>query len=102
MSQFTHKTVLTPELRAKVAADSSIGGGNLLPSMLAINPYPDEPFIKSLTPVPYTDGETRTEFSLRDLDHLIQSWSVWYWAQGVRPKDRVAIFLPDSIAYFVH
>jgi len=91
MSQFTHKTVLTPELRAKVAADSSIGGGNLLPSMLAINPYPDEPFIHSLTPVPYTDGETRTEFSLRDLDHLIQSWSVWYLAQGVRPKDRVAI-----------
>lgn len=100
--QFTHNTVLTPELRSRVAADSSIGGGNLLPSMLAVNPYPDEPFILSLTPVPYTDGETRTEFSLRDLDHLIQSWSVWYYAQGVRPRDRVAVFLPDSIAYFVH
>jgi acyl-coenzyme A synthetase/AMP-(fatty) acid ligase len=99
---FTHKTVLTPELRAKVAADPGIGGGNLLPSMLAINPYPDEPFIQSLVPLPYTDGETRTEFSLRDLDHLIQSWSVWYYAQGVRPKDRVAVFLPDSVAYFVH
>lgn len=102
MTTFTHKTVLSPELRARVAADTSIGGGNLLASALAINPYPDEPFIRSLTPVPYTDGETRTEFSLRDLDHLIQSWSVWYLAQGVRPKDRVAIFLPDSIAYFVH
>ncbi|MDZ4264258.1 MAG: AMP-binding protein, partial [Mycobacterium sp.] len=102
MTTHTHKTVLSPELRAKVAADSSIGGGNLLPSMLAINPHPDEPFITSLTPVPYTDGQTRTEFSLRDLDHLIQSWSVWYLEQGVRPKDRVAIFLPDSIAYFVH
>lgn len=99
---FTHKTVLTPELRARVAADSGIGGGNLLASMLAINPYPDEPFIKSLTPVPYTDGETRTEFSLRDLHHLIESWSVWYHAQGVRPRDRVAVFLPDSLAYFVH
>ena len=88
---FTHKTVLTPELRSQVAADSSIGGGNLLSSMLAINPYPDEPFIQSLTPVPYTDGETRTEFSLRDLDHLIQSWSVWYHAQGVRPRERVAV-----------
>src|SRR4029078_3071678 len=77
-------------------------GGNLLPSMLAINPHPDEPFITSLTPVPYTDGQTRTEFSLRDLDLLIQSCSGWYVEQGVRPKDRVAIFLPDSIAYFVH
>ena len=102
MTTHTHQTVLTRELRARVAADAGIGGGNLLQSMLAINPYPDEPFIHSLTPVPYTDGETRTDFSLRDLDHLVQSWSVWYRSQGVRPKDRVAIFLPDSIAYFVH
>lgn len=102
MTSFTHNTVLTMELRTKVAADSGIGGGNLVSSMLAINPYPDEPFIQSLTPVPYTDGQTRTEFSLRDLDHLIQSWSVWYRAQGVRPKDRVAVFLPDSFGYFVH
>ncbi|HEU4346247.1 MAG TPA: class I adenylate-forming enzyme family protein [Actinoplanes sp.] len=99
---FTHKTVLTPELRAAVAADPGIGGGNLLPSMLATNPYPDEPFIRSLTPVPYTDGEIRTDFSLRDLDHLIQSWSVWYHERGVRPRDRVAVFPPDSVAYFVH
>ena len=97
-----HKTVLSPELRAKVAADTSIGGGNLLPAMLAINPYPDEPFIHSLTPVPYTDGETRTEFSLRSLDHLVGSWSVWYLERGVRPRDRVAIFPPDSLQYFVH
>jgi acyl-coenzyme A synthetase/AMP-(fatty) acid ligase len=99
---FTHNTVLPPRLRAKVAADTTIGGGNLLASMVAINPYPDEPFIKSLTPVPYTDGETRTEFSLRNLDHLVQSWSVWYRAQGVRSRDRVAVFISDSIAYFVH
>jgi acyl-CoA synthetase (AMP-forming)/AMP-acid ligase II len=53
-------------------------------------------------PVPYTDGETRTDFSLRDLDHLIESWSVWYYERGVRPRDRVAVFPPDSVAYFVH
>lgn len=100
--RFTHRTVLSPQLRARVAADPGIGGGNLLPSVLAINPYPDEPFIHSLTPIPYTDGETRTEFSLRDLHHLVESWSVWYHEQGVRPRDRVAVFVPDSIAYFVH
>lgn len=100
--EFTHRTVLPPELRAKVAADAGIGGGNLLASMVEINPYPDEPFIQSLTPIPYTDGETRTEFSLRQLDHLVQSWSMWYHAKGVRPRDRVAVFVPDSIAYFVH
>lgn len=100
--RFTHKAVLSPDLRARVAADAGIGGGNLLPSLLAVNPYPDEPFIESLTPVAYTDGETRTEFSLRDLDHLVQSWSVWYHERGVRPRDRIAVFVPDSIAYFVH
>jgi hypothetical protein len=90
MTTDTHNTVLTPELRTTVASDSSIGG-NLLPSMLAINPYPDELFIQSLTPVPHTDGETRTEFS--STDHPIQSRSVWYWAQAW-PKDRVACFCP--------
>jgi acyl-coenzyme A synthetase/AMP-(fatty) acid ligase len=100
--QFTHKTVLSPALRARVAEDPSIGGGNLLPSMLEINPFPDEPFLHSLTPIPYTDGETRTEFSLRDLDQLVQSWSVWYLERGVRPQDRIAVFPPDSIQYFVH
>jgi acyl-coenzyme A synthetase/AMP-(fatty) acid ligase len=100
--RFNHKTVLSPELRARVAEDAGIGGGNLLSSMVAINPYPDEPFIHSLTPIPYTDGETRVRFSLRDLDHLVQSWSVWYLEQGVRPHDRIAVFPPDSIQYFVH
>jgi acyl-coenzyme A synthetase/AMP-(fatty) acid ligase len=100
--RFNHKTVLSPELRARVAEDAGIGGGNLLSSMVAINPYPDEPFIHSLTPIPYTDGETRVRFSLRDLDRLVQSWSVWYLEQGVRPHDRIAVFPPDSIQYFVH
>src|SRR5689334_7123950 len=90
--EFTHKTVLSPELRARVLADPSVGGGNLLPAMLELNPFPDEPFIHSLTPIPYTDGETRHWFSLRDLDHLVQSWSVWYLERGVRPHDRVAVF----------
>lgn len=98
----THDTVLTPDLRAQVAADPTIGGGNLLPAVMAINPFPDAPFIRSLIPIPYTDGQIRTEFSLRDLNHLVQSWSAWYWKQGVRPRDRIAVFLPDSIAYFVH
>ncbi|MDT7803655.1 MAG: hypothetical protein QOI78_7088 [Actinomycetota bacterium] len=100
--EFTHKTVLSPELRARVLRDPDIGGGNLLPSMLELNPYPDEPFLHSLTPIPYTDGETRHWFSLRDLDHLVQSWSVWYLERGVRPHDRVAVFPPDSIQYFLH
>ncbi len=58
---FTHNTVLPPDLRARVADDPTIGGGNLLPSLVELNPYPDEVFISSLTPIPYTDGETRTE-----------------------------------------
>ncbi|MEV6832302.1 class I adenylate-forming enzyme family protein [Amycolatopsis sp. NPDC051102] len=100
--EFTHRTVLSPALRAQVLADPAIGGGNLLPAMLELNPCPDEPFIHSLTPIPYTGGETRTSFSLRDLDHLVQSWSVWYLERGVRPRDRVAVFPPDSIQYFIH
>ncbi|PPK65669.1 class I adenylate-forming enzyme family protein [Actinokineospora auranticolor] len=95
-------TVLTAEQRAAVAADATIGGGNLLPSAIAASPAPDQPFLRTLRPVINTAGEPQEEFSLLELDELVQSWSVWYLGQGVGPRDRVAIWIEDSFAYSVH
>jgi acyl-coenzyme A synthetase/AMP-(fatty) acid ligase len=95
-------TVLSQAQRYLVANDPSIGGGNLLQSALAYNPRPDVPFIRPVRPIAGTDGVDRHELSLLDLDHLAQSWSVWYRARQVKPRDRVAIFLRDSFAYSIH
>jgi acyl-coenzyme A synthetase/AMP-(fatty) acid ligase len=94
--------MLSPDQRAKLAADPDLGGGNVLSSALAAHPQPDVPFIRAVRPLIDTDGRPRHEFSVRQLDRLAQSWSAWYVEQGVRPRDRVAIQLPDSFAYSVH
>ncbi len=95
-------TVLTPEQRVAVAADDSIGGGNLLPSAIAASPAPHHPFLRTLRPVVNTKGEPQEEFSLIQLDELVQSWSVWYLDRGVGPRDRVAVWIEDTFAYSVH
>jgi len=95
-------TVLTQEQRDALAADFSYGGGNLLQAAIAANPHPEVPFIHPARPLVGTDGEPLYELSLLDLDGLAQSWSSWYLGQGVKPRDRVAIYLDDSFAYTVH
>ena len=101
MSTFA-KTVVSPEQRGKLAADPHVGGGNLLKVAIAANPHPEEPFIHSVRPLITTDGREQYDFSLLQLGDLVQSWSVWYLAQGVQPRDRVAIYLEDSFAYSMH
>jgi acyl-coenzyme A synthetase/AMP-(fatty) acid ligase len=95
-------TVLSAERRALLAGDPAVGGGNVLRSAIAAHPHPDLPFLRSARPLINTDGQEQSEFSLLQLDQLAQSWSVWYLEQGVRPRDRVAVYLEDSFAYSVH
>ncbi len=95
-------TVLSPEQRAQLAADTAVGGGNLLRPAIAVSPHPELPFLRSARPLTNTSGQPQHEFSLLDLDQLAQSWSVWYLEQGVRPRDRVAVYIEDSFAYSVH
>ena len=93
--------LLSRDLRSHLAADDSLGAGNLLETALEVNPNPDAPFIESGRPVADTDGRARTEFSLLDIDRLAQSWAAWYLEKGVEPRDRVAIFIEDSFAYTI-
>ncbi|MCJ1678234.1 acyl--CoA ligase [Streptomyces sp. APSN-46.1] len=95
-------SVLTPQQRAALAADSTVGGGNLLRSAIAASPAPDERFIHSSRPIATATGEPRQDFSLMEFDELAQAWSAWYLAQGVQTRDRVAVWFEDSIAYSLH
>ncbi|MEV0963741.1 MULTISPECIES: class I adenylate-forming enzyme family protein [unclassified Streptomyces] len=95
-------TVLTPKQREQLAADSTVGGGNLLRSAIAANPRPELPFVHSYRAITTTSGEQTHDLSLNDIDALAQSWSVYYLAQGVRRGDRVAVWFEDSFAYSVH
>ena len=101
MSISTH-ALLTPEERSRLAAMPELGGGNLLATAMAVHPDPHIPFIRTGRPVINTAGEEQTEFTLAQLDVLVQSWSVWYHEQGVGPRDRVALYMEDTFAYTIH
>ena len=96
------RTLLSTRARAELAADPGLGGGNVLESALAASPCPDVPFLSSGRPLTTCDGSQQSEFSLLQLDSLVQSWSVWYLGRGVGPRDRVAVLIEDSFAYSVH
>ena len=102
MSATLDPTVLSVQQRAAVAADESWGAGNLLAAAIASNPRPELALIHLVRPLTDTDGHLLHELSLLDLDRLAQSWSVWYLDQGVKPRDRVAIYVQDSFAYTIH
>ena len=101
MSISTH-ALLTTEERSRLAAMPELGGGNLLATAMAVHPNPHIPFIRTGRPVINTEGEEQTEFTLAQLDVLVQSWSVWYHEQGVGPRDRVALYMEDTFAYTIH
>lgn len=98
----SRRAMLLPEMRAKVAEDPHLGGGNLLRYAMSTSPDPNRPFIRSGRPLVNTSGQQQSEFSLVDLDKLAQSWSVWYLSKGVGPRDRVAIYFEDTFAYSIH
>jgi acyl-coenzyme A synthetase/AMP-(fatty) acid ligase len=101
-TSLTNHAILSPEERSRLAAMPDLGSGNLLATALAVHPDPHIPFIRTGRPVINTAGEEQTEFTLAQLDALVQSWSVWYHDQGVGPRDRVALYIADSFAYSIH
>lgn len=94
--------LLSPETRAEVAADPSVGGGNVIASAIAVSPDPDAPFIHTAVPVVNLAGDPQMQFSLNQVAELVDAWSAWYLNRGAGPRDRVAIFVEDSFAYSVH
>ena len=96
------RALLSPKERSRLAALPELGGGNLLATAMAVHPDPHIPFIRTGRPVINAAGEEQTEFTLAQLDSLVQSWSVWYHNQGVGPRDRVALYMEDSFAYTIH
>lgn len=88
--------------RARLAADDTVGGGNALRSAVACSNDAHADVIRTLVPVRGTDGRDRDAFSQNDLAELVDAWSAWYAGQGVAPRDRIGVFLPDSFDYWIH
>ncbi|GII54377.1 fatty-acid--CoA ligase [Planotetraspora thailandica] len=100
--KLSDKALLTTEQRRQFAEKPGVGGGNLLTSAIEFNPDPEARFIRSARPLTTTDGTQQSDFNLLELDQLAQSWAVWYLNKGVKPRDRVAVYMKDFFAYSIH
>ncbi|NUU26240.1 MAG: AMP-binding protein [Streptomycetaceae bacterium] len=96
------RTLLPRAGRVAVARDPGLGGGNLWRTALAHSRDPDAPLVVADPPIPGVDGVPRAEFGIAALCALADAWSSWYLAQGVRPRDRVALYLEDSFEEHAH
>lgn len=86
----------------RTLSEEDFGGGNAWRTALRTSPTPDTPVIFTDKPVFDAHGTAQTAFALSQLNALAEAWSAWYVAHGVRPRDRVAIYVEDSLEDQIH
>lgn len=97
-----HRSKISEDVARLLVHNPNLGGGNILQSVLEVSSEPDTPWLLANRPLRDIDGEECAEFSLNNLNRLVESLAVWYWEKGVRSRDRVAIYLDDSFEDIVH
>ncbi|GCD95735.1 AMP-dependent synthetase [Embleya hyalina] len=95
-------TLLPRPARIALARDPRLGGGNLWRIALEHSRAPDAPLLVSDPPLVVGDGTPQREFGIAALDALAEAWACHYLDRGVRPRDRVAVYLDDSFEDHVH
>lgn len=95
-------TILEDEARLRIASDTSLGAGNFLYKALQANPLIHEPLLYLEETCHAPDGKSYQSLSLADLARISDLYAGWYWAQGVRAHDPVAIYRDDGVEYLLH
>jgi acyl-coenzyme A synthetase/AMP-(fatty) acid ligase len=82
-------------MRARLAADESLGAGNVLATLLRLGADPDGPGLIFDTEV---DGRhpAETMITLGQLDERVNARTDWLHRRGVKPRDPVAVWTTDA------
>ncbi len=96
------QTSIAPlEVRERFMTEPGLGAGNFLDHALAANPNRDVPFVFS----EHRDhrGEVVLRgHSLTDLAAIRERYAKWYWANGVRPGEPVAVVIAEGLPPLLH
>ncbi|WP_438306573.1 class I adenylate-forming enzyme family protein (plasmid) [Streptomyces sp. HUAS TT11] len=98
---FSLQTLRSADAR-NALAEESFGGGNAWRTALRTSKTPAIPVLLTDKPVIDAQGKEQTFFSLSQLNDLAEAWSAWYVAHGVGPRDRVAVYIEDSLEDQIH
>ncbi len=102
MSGATAPTFLPTAERQQLIADATFGAGNVLHRAVRANPNRDLPLIYLERPFRTFAGEVYEAMSLSDLKKVVDQYAAFYYTQGVRPKDPVAIYVDEGVESHVH
>ena len=94
--------LISRQERARICSDTELGAGNVLQRLAAYDRSPDDPVL-------WTDGSWRTPdggrpgvLTLGQLHEVVETYAGWYAAQGVRPRDPVAVLSFSSAEFAVN
>ncbi|HET9516120.1 MAG TPA: class I adenylate-forming enzyme family protein, partial [Actinoplanes sp.] len=87
-------------IRARLAADPTLGAGNVLPKLIEHGAGADSPGITFDTDV---DGHPAwQELSLGMLDERVAARAAWLHGRGIRPRDPVALYVSTAADCFLN
>jgi acyl-coenzyme A synthetase/AMP-(fatty) acid ligase len=94
--------VITKEDRVQIIRDGSLGAGNVIHRLKAYGRPLDEPALWTDSTWPAPDGTYPTSLTLGQLHDVVEQYAAWYHAQGVRPRDPVAIHTYSSTEFAIN
>jgi len=95
-------TMLDGPARTGLGRTVEFGGGNAWRTALEHSPAPNAPLLTTDRPLTNPLGQPQSTFSIAELNAFADALSVWYLDLGVRPRDRVVVYIDDSFEDQLH
>lgn len=83
--------LISRQERARICSDTELGAGNVLARLAAYERPLDEVVLRVDGTWRAPDGSCPAQLTLGELCEVVETYAGWYAAQGVRPRDPVAL-----------
>ncbi|MGW1712177.1 AMP-binding protein [Streptomyces sp. NPDC002156] len=94
--------LISRQERARICSDTELGAGNVLARLAAYERPLDEVVLRMDGNWRAPDGSCPTQLTLGELCEVVETYAGWYAAQGVRPRDPVALHSYSSAEFAVN
>ncbi|WP_330289656.1 class I adenylate-forming enzyme family protein [Streptomyces sp. NBC_00576] len=94
--------LISRQERARICSDTELGAGNVLARLTAYDRPRDEVVLRTDGNWRAPDGSYPTQLTLGELQETVETYAGWYAAQGVRPRDPVALHSHSSADFAVN
>ncbi|MEU4893174.1 class I adenylate-forming enzyme family protein [Streptomyces sp. NPDC044780] len=94
--------MITKQERAQISQDAALGAGNVIHRLKAYGRPLDEQALWTDATWQAPDGGHPEVLTLGELHEVVEIYASWYHAQGVRPRDPVAIQTFSSTEFAVN